>query len=175
MHPEAYDGARRMIEMVRELGNIDPAAEMVGLDLGGADVNGTARDLLPCTTWFGLDAEPGPGVEHVADARFWEPDRAYDVVLCTELLEHVYRPEECVATAHKALRPGGHLFLTCAATGRRPHGARGAAAPAYGEWYHNIGFVELGQWLSSLFGAGLDRLYVEYRPNPGDLYAWARK
>lgn len=170
MHPEAYDGARRMIAAA----GIDPAADLLGLDLGGADINGTARELLPKVHWVGLDAAPGPGVDIVADACTWIPDRSeYDVVLCTELLEHVEHAERCLATAYLALRPGGHLILTCAATGRRPHGARGALDPVPGEWYANIEPGRLRTALSDLFGG--HRCHVEYQPNPGDAYAWARK
>ncbi len=37
---------------------------------------------------------------------------AFDVVLCTQVLEHVERPVECVLEIHRVLKPGGSLFLT---------------------------------------------------------------
>ncbi|MEV8439138.1 methyltransferase domain-containing protein [Actinosynnema sp. NPDC051121] len=168
MHPEALEGARNMIAAA----GVDQTAELVGLDLGGADINGTARALLPMVKWFGLDLDPGPGIDIVADAREWEPDREYDVVLCTELLEHVQGWQPCIVTAWRALRRGGYLILTCASTGRRPHGVRGDLHPGPGEWYANVPVDELEQLLNAVFGGSY---HVRYRADPGDAYAWARK
>ncbi|GAA1281278.1 class I SAM-dependent methyltransferase [Saccharothrix xinjiangensis] len=167
MHPEALEGARAMIDAA----GVDARADLLGLDLGGADINGTARSLLPMVRWVGLDAQAGPGVDIVADARTWTPDREYDVVLCTELLEHVQGWERCIGTAWRALREGGHLVVTCASTGRRPHGARGEFHPGPGEWYANVPPDALEDLLREAFAAS----HVRYRANPGDAYAWARK
>ncbi len=35
-----------------------------------------------------------------------------DLVLCTEVLEHVFDPEQLLAEAYRCLRPGGRLFLS---------------------------------------------------------------
>jgi hypothetical protein len=110
-------------------------------------------------------------VQIVADAREWDPDREYDIVLCTELLEHVQHWERCVETAWRALADGGYLIITCASTGRRAHGARGALDPAPGEWYQNVPPDRLEQLLDMTFRAH----HVIYNPAPGDAYAWARK
>jgi FkbM family methyltransferase len=40
------------------------------------------------------------------------PDAAFDVVLCTEVLEHVPRPIEALQEMVRILRPGGRLFIT---------------------------------------------------------------
>lgn len=167
MHPEAQRGAQRMLQ----LAGVPVDGELVALDLGGADINGTARGLLPNAKWFGLDMVPGPGVDIVADARTWTPDREYDLVMCTELLEHVQDWEQCLVTARRALRSGGHLIVTCASTSRRPHGARGELDPAPGEWYENV----RPDLLEQLLGMTFPHSHVEYNPIPGDAYAWARK
>ncbi len=39
-------------------------------------------------------------------------DASFDAVLCTQVLEHLEWPRECVAELHRVLRPGGWLFLT---------------------------------------------------------------
>jgi SAM-dependent methyltransferase len=36
----------------------------------------------------------------------------FDVVLCTQVLEHLERPRESVRELHRVLKPGGKLFLT---------------------------------------------------------------
>lgn len=167
MHVEACAGARKMLADA----GLNPAGEWDSLDLGGADINGTARSLLPYARWTGLDIAPGPGVDIVTDATTWEPDRSFDVVVCTELLEHVPQWGQCIATAWKALRAGGTLILTCASTGRRPHGARGDMDPAPGEWYGNVPIDELRAVIACLF-RGYE---VVFNPDPGDCYAWARK
>lgn len=39
-------------------------------------------------------------------------DESFDAVLCTETLEHVEWPRECVEEFFRVLKPGGRLFLT---------------------------------------------------------------
>lgn len=167
MHPEAYDAVARMITA----SGINPHGQWTGLDIGGRDVNGTARAHLPGARWHGLDAVPGPGVDIVADARTWEPDALYDVVLSTELLEHVDRWAEVIPTMYWALDPAGPglVLITAASTGRAPHGASGEWEPPPGEHYGNVDPGELRAHL----GAWFETVHVEYNPHPGDVYAWA--
>jgi len=39
-------------------------------------------------------------------------DGSYDAVLCTQVLEHVPNPEDCLQELQRVLKPGGRLFLT---------------------------------------------------------------
>jgi ubiquinone/menaquinone biosynthesis C-methylase UbiE len=39
-------------------------------------------------------------------------DATFDVVACTEVLEHLERPAEALAELHRVCEPGGHLVLT---------------------------------------------------------------
>ena len=79
MHPEAY-------EWVRPHATSEPVEV---LDIGGRNINGTSRDHFPHATRFTvIDIAEGPGVDVVADAATWTPDRSYDVVVCTEVFEH---------------------------------------------------------------------------------------
>ncbi|MEU1787126.1 class I SAM-dependent methyltransferase [Streptomyces sparsogenes] len=170
MHPEARDGLARMLKD----SGLALGAPWRVLDLGGRDINGSVRDLLPHATWTGLDVEPGPGVDLVHDAtRPWPIgwDR-YDIVVCTEVMEHVQLWRCILQTASEALRPGGPqaLFVTCASDGRHPHGASGAASPAPGEWYRNVSPQPLLDELEHLFREAT----VTYNPRPGDAYAWAQ-
>jgi hypothetical protein len=59
------------------------------LDVGGRWINGGVRELFPnADPYVSLDIVDGPGVDIVADAATWVPDRAYDLVVCTEVFEH---------------------------------------------------------------------------------------
>lgn len=198
MHPEAFDAVARMMVESGYPSADDPSRCRLGIDFGGADVNGTARRLFsPAVTWFGLDIAEGPGVDIVADARDWQGMADLDpvavngsqvmcnlvhadVILCTELLEHVaplpgeYLPGwvRVLETMHRVLKPGGFAFITCASTGRRPHGARGEHDVPAGEHYANVSaydFVHAGRALDWDAGS------LKFNPNPGDLYAWLRK
>lgn len=166
MHHEAYLGVQWALSMIS-----GPVTRV--LDLGGADHNGTVHDLLPEGAVIDvLDAVDGPGVTIVADATVWEPEAAYDLVICTEVFEHCENWPAIVATAHKALRESGYFIATCASTGRRPHGAWGALDPGPDEWYANIEPQTLRHVLSA---TGFSEVDVQYRLVPGDAYSWSRK
>lgn len=118
------------------------------LDIGGRDVNGTPRELFPhADPYRVLDALDGPGVDVVADAAAWMPDRAYDVVVCCEVLEHAAVWRDILRTALAALRPGGVLVATMAGPLRAPHSGVDGYAVRPGEHYANIGPTELEVWL----------------------------
>jgi SAM-dependent methyltransferase len=55
----------------------------------------------------------GPGVDHVADVSALPmADNSYDIVLSTQVLEHVMDPQKVVSEMARVLKPGGYLFLT---------------------------------------------------------------
>ena len=79
------------------------------------------RTLLPTgMSYVGLDirnAEEAfgyatPDVVYFDGGRWPEQTRDADVVLCTEVLEHVLDPPSMLKEAFAALKPGGRLFLT---------------------------------------------------------------
>lgn len=185
MHPEALRGVQwalqdsgvRLDLSKHWAQSLDP---FFCLDVGGADVNGTARRIVDTATrrvnrWLGLDIAPGPGVDIVCDARKPVADterEAFDLVLCTEVFEHVDGWEDIVKSVHDWLKPGGTALMTCASTGRRPHGARGALDPAPGEHYANVPALDLARALEV---TGFADYQTKYQAVPGDAYAWARK
>jgi SAM-dependent methyltransferase len=170
MHPEARDGLARQLAAA----GLTLDAPWRVLDLGGRDINGSIRGLLPAAKWTGCDITSGPGVDLVHDATQAWPDDfdRYDLVVCTEVLEHVEQWPALLRTAAQALEPGGPeaLFVTCASTGRPQHGAAGAPLPGPGEWYANVPAEALRVRLGELF----QQLVVEYRALPGDAYARAQ-
>lgn len=151
--------------------DLDPHAPWRALDLGGADVNGTIHGQLPNATWDVVDIRPAAGVTIVADATTWQPDPAWDVAVTTETLEHVPDWAAILDTAAAALAPDGPqlLLVTCASTGRHPHGADGSVLPHAGEHYANIDPAALRAALGARFAV----VDVVHQYPPGDAYAWA--
>jgi SAM-dependent methyltransferase len=79
------------------------------LDLGAS--------IGPYAAYFpnrsGVDLEKAPGVEVVADAHALSfRGGSFDVVLATEVLEHLQEPQKAADEMLRVLRPGGTLLLT---------------------------------------------------------------
>jgi SAM-dependent methyltransferase len=63
--------------------------------------------------YAGADVEPGPGVRYVCPVEQLDvPDASFDLVLCTQVLEHVRDPAKALQEIARVLRPGGHAFVT---------------------------------------------------------------
>lgn len=142
------------------------------LDIGGRNVNGTIRDLFPnAAPYVSLDIAEGPGVDVVADAATWTPDRLYDLIVCTEVFEHTPEWPAILRTMAAACRPGGRLVLTMAGPNRSPHGAGGGPWEV-GEYYANVDPPDLSAELSA---SGWTDVVIDYIPSPGDTRATARR
>jgi SAM-dependent methyltransferase len=83
--------------------------------------SGTTLDLGaqtgPYAAYFprriAVDIKSGPGVQVVGDALALPfTDSRFDVVLCTEMLEHVPEPQRAIDEMYRVLQPGGVLLLT---------------------------------------------------------------
>jgi SAM-dependent methyltransferase len=60
-----------------------------------------------------LDIRPGRGVRILGDAQAMGiVDGVFDVVLCTEVLEHLPEPQRAIDEMFRVLKPGGTLLLT---------------------------------------------------------------
>ena len=162
MHPEA---ASFVAMAAYQLGPFDTV-----LELGGRYVNGSVRPNFVGARYVSVDIVAGPEVDVVADATTYRPDEKFDVVVCAEVLEHVDHPEEFVATAWSALRPGGWLILTAACPPRAAHSGTDGGALRNGEWYQNINPDMLRRWL-----VGWDQTEIEVHDDRGDVYAVARR
>jgi len=161
MHPEAYAWVARWA-------TDEPVTV---LDIGGRDINGTARGLFPAADYTSLDIAAGNGVDIVADAATWSPDRAYDVVVCCEVFEHTEAWPAICATAYTALRPGGWFIATMAGPGRVPHSAVDGGPSLYpGEYYKNIMPAALQ---AELEACGFTDVVVDVQPRPADVRAVA--
>ena len=97
------------------------------LEVGSLNVNGSLRSNLSAmdpSLYLGIDLEPGPGVDEICDAtdivsRYGEG--AWDAVVCTELLEHVWNWRAVASNLKRSLRTGGKLVVTTRSMGFAYH------------------------------------------------------
>ena len=109
------------------------------VEIGGRNINGGVRDLIPHEEWLSVDLEPGVDVDVVGDCREWRPPWPADLVICLEVLEHAPDPDGIVVAAIGYLARSGRLLLTCAGPGRPEHsGQDGMPQLQPGEHYANI-------------------------------------
>lgn len=93
------------------------------LEVGSYDVNGSVRPTvlaLEPASYTGVDQSAGPGVDQVVSAvdlvaKFGAG--SFDVVISTEMLEHVEDWRPIVAEMVNVLAPGGLLVLTTRSPG----------------------------------------------------------
>jgi SAM-dependent methyltransferase len=137
------------------------------VEVGSRDINGSIRELVDAATYVGIDLEPGPGVDVVADCRFWEPPWPASLVVCCEVLEHADDPAAVVKACIGYLKVGGRLVVTCAGPGRVPHSGHDGGPAHDGEHYANIHPADLEKWLAE----DLEAVRVEFRAIPCDVYA----
>lgn len=107
------------------------AASIAGrdvLDVGALDVNGSLRShvaSLGPARYVGVDISEGPNVDEVLDAsrlieRFGA--ESFDVVITTEMLEHIRDWRTVVHNLKTVVRPGGLLLVTTRSIGFHYHG-----------------------------------------------------
>lgn len=144
MHPTVLEFTERV---VKERGLNSPNNDV--LIVGSLDVNGSVRPYFDKTnSVVGIDLFEGPGVDHVIDAHrlldypsleklFGIPypetyTHHFDVIVCTEMLEHDDEFWTTLSNIATLLKTGGHFILT--ARGAR----RGVEGKQHGEsmWEH---------------------------------------
>ena len=93
------------------------------IEVGSMNVNGSLRatiEALGPAKYVGVDLGEGPGVDEVCPAenlvaRFGEA--SFDLVVCTEMLEHVREWRVVVANLKQLVAPGGVVLLTTRSKG----------------------------------------------------------
>lgn len=118
------------------------------LDCGSLDVNGNNRYLRAGfnSSYIGIDIQPGKNVDVVTEVyRYSEYHRnnygRYDLVLCTEMLEHDKHWNWSLGHMVRLLKPHGLLVFTCATIGRPEHGTHRSepeSSPATNDYYQNV-------------------------------------
>jgi len=87
------------------------AGEVFDYGCGGAPY----RQLFAaCKSYVKADVTPGPMVDRLlaADGLTTEAPESYDLVISTQVLEHIRDPELYLRECHRILRPGGQVVVT---------------------------------------------------------------
>lgn len=88
------------------------------LEVGSRNVNGTVRPFLTALgarEYVGVDLEPGPGVDRlcdVADLATTFAEDLFDVVVTTEMIEHVRNWRTAIDNLKRVVAPEGLLVVT---------------------------------------------------------------
>lgn len=116
------------LEFVRDNLRPDEVTGRAVLEVGSLDVNGSVRPIVSAfypASYVGVDLQEGRGVDEVCDAtelvlRFGQ--NSFDVVISTEMLEHVRDWRTVVSQLKRVLKPGGLLLVTTRSRGFPYHG-----------------------------------------------------
>ena len=97
------------------------------IELGSYDVNGSLRTLIESfgpSKYIGIDLKNGPGVDLICDVKdlikkFGE--ESFDIVISTEMLEHIKDWRDAISKIKHICKPGGIILITTRSKGFKYH------------------------------------------------------
>jgi SAM-dependent methyltransferase len=111
------------LSFVEKAVNLEDVKEKAVLEVGSLDVNGTARryvESLGPASYLGVDIVNGPGVDLLCDAAHLSArlgGEVFDLLVSTEMLEHVRDWRLVISNFKRVVRPGGLLVITTRSRG----------------------------------------------------------
>jgi SAM-dependent methyltransferase len=97
------------------------------LEVGSRNVNGSLRDFITQfspNSYFGIDMEQGQGVDYVLSihnlTRKFGQEKV-DLLICTEVMEHVQDWQEAILEMKLFVKIGGSILLTTRSKGFKRH------------------------------------------------------
>ena len=146
------------------------------LDVGSMDINGNNRSLFNGGEYIGLDIGAGKNVDVVCPVHLYKPERQFDVVISTNMLEHdKYWGKSLPAMVH-LLRSKGLLLISAASTKRREHGTTeksSGSSPFTNDFYKNVTRNDLNSGLK--FRQNFSKYECSLSRNIKDVYFWGIK
>jgi SAM-dependent methyltransferase len=116
------------LEFLAKTLSLDEVAGKKVIEVGARDFNGTVRPLIERygpRKYLGVDIEMGPGVDEVCDACSLldkYPANSFDLVVSTEMLEHVADWRLVTHNLKQLVKVGGVLIVTTRSVGFGYHG-----------------------------------------------------
>ena len=114
------------------------------VDFGSLDINGANKEHFTNCEYIGVDIGKGKNVDVISKCHELECEpECFDVVITTEMLEHDMYWKKSLEKMVNILKPKGLLIITCATTGRAPHGVPSVSPEsspltvAIPEWQHH--------------------------------------
>jgi SAM-dependent methyltransferase len=96
-------------------------SELSTLEIGSLDINGTVRGNFT-GLYIGIDFQIGDNVDKIMNAHALEfDDKSFDVVVCTEMLEHDSKFWKSLAEMGRVLKKDGYLIITTRGNGFPEH------------------------------------------------------
>lgn len=111
------------------------------LDVGSLDINGNNRYLFEDCHYTGIDLWEWKNVDIVCSAHEYAPDKQYDTIISTEMLEHNKYWKESLWNMLSLLKSGWLMLITCAWEWRPEHWTTRTSpvdAPFTNDYYMNI-------------------------------------
>ncbi len=154
MHGSSFENMRRCYQKYVLGGPLETRGETIVLDIGGADVNGSYREIFGAEPfrYIAADLTPGPGVEMVLTDPYSIPlpDASVHLVISGQALEHCEFFWRAFAEMNRVLHPEGFIFLIAPSAGpihRYPVDCYRFYPDAFGALAKYAGCVLVESWL----------------------------
>jgi SAM-dependent methyltransferase len=140
------------------------------LDVGSQDINGSNKLFFENCNYIGLDIGPGKNVDVVCKIHEYYPDKQFDTIISTEMLEHDENFDKSLKRMLELLKNNGLLVLTAAGHERPEHGTTNHSpvdSPFTSNYYKNIYSLDL---INSLDPENnFSKFTIDYIPSSKDI------